>query len=427
MEDRMHRFDNKLSLYPEIQERLQRLVKTSVCTAVHVFSDAKDIPDKVDLRLVVLDPDHGHKRKDPASLARKAAEAILSRHGDKPREYQNRVLFLVPDANAASTLRDHVRRYLAWGSIVKDAGELNLDKHHEAEANKNLVDARSLVDGSLRETYRYLLVPMQEVDAESKLSEVLWEDETLALPGSTYDKAIEAATRDREWVIRAWAPPHLAALLAKWFWKDDKPAVGANKVWLDACKYLYLPRLQTSSVFVQTIKDGLPHESWFAYAAAEKEPGKYEGLLFGASGGVYLDEGSLLIRPDAAAAAAKPVETIEMDEGDGESDSGSTDPSQVWSVTPATKARKPASGPPPYATLRRFHGTVSIDPHDPIGTFTEVVENVIAQFSTQYGTQVTITVDVEAKRSSGFDAKMVRVVRENAAVLKFKTGEFEED
>jgi hypothetical protein len=420
MEDRMHRFDNHAHLYPELQVRLQKLVKTSVCSVVHVFTEAKDIPDKVDLRLVVLDPDHGHKRKDEGSLAVKAAEAILTHHGDGQRQYQNRVLFLVPDASAAPTLRDHARRYLAWLSIVKDTNELNLDKHHETEANKNLADARERVDASLQETYRFLLVPMQDPEAEGGLTRVVWEDETLALRGSSYDKAIETTTRDREWIIRAWAPAHLRGLLAKWFWKADKPAVSANKVWLDTCKYLYLPRLQSSDVFLKTIKDGVLHKEWFGYAGAEKAPGTYEGLLLGASGGVYLDEAAVLIQPDAAAAAAAPkhTETIKVDPERLGHDSEPPPPSR--------KPRRTSSHPAP-AVYHRFHATASISPHDPIGGFTEMVQSVIEQFSAQYGTEVTLTLDIEARRSSGFDAKTVRVVKENATVLKFKTAEFEEE
>ena len=52
---------------------------------------------------------------------------------------------------------------------------------------------------------------------------------------------------------------------------------------------------------------------------------------------------------------------------------------------------------------------------------------MIQQFTAQYGTEVVLTLDVEARRGEGFDTKTVRVVRENAGVLKFKTADFEED
>jgi len=415
MEDRVQRFDKLLNVYPEIQERLKKLVKCGRCGAVHVFADAKDIPDKIDLRLVVIDPDHPHKRKDFESAAVKAAEAILTRHGDKPRELQNRLLFLVPDANAVQPLRDHVRRYLAWQSIVADAEQLNLDKHHEKEARKNLDDARARVEASVKEAYRFLLAPMQDPDAPDGLTKIFWEDETLPLSGSTYDKAIDAATRDREWIISAWAPPHLHTLLTKWFWKADKPAVSPNKVWMDTARYLYMPRLESAEVFLQTVRDAIPHTNWLGYAAGEKD-GVYEGLLFGSPGGVYLNDGALLIHPDAAAQAGQKSEG-------GRRTSSAPPPSvRTGGGTVAKKASTPAQ-----ATFRRFHGTIDVDVPDPIGHFTEIVQNVIEHFSAQYGTEVSVRVDIEARRGEGFESKTVRVVRENSTTLKFLTAEFEEE
>lgn len=43
----------------------------------------------------------------------------------------------------------------------------------------------------------------------------------------------------------------------------------------------------------------------------------------------------------------------------------------------------------------------------------------------EYGTTLTITIDLEAKRPAGFEQKTVRVVKENATTLKFRTAEFE--
>jgi excisionase family DNA binding protein len=121
------------------------------------------------------------------------------------------------------------RGYLAWQTIVEDADQLNLDKHHEKEANKSRDEASARVDASIKETYRLLLVPMQDPEVDGGLTSVIWEDEALVLSGANYDKAIESATRDREWVIKAWAPPHMGALLAKWFWKTDKPSVSVTR------------------------------------------------------------------------------------------------------------------------------------------------------------------------------------------------------
>jgi hypothetical protein len=44
-----------------------------------------------------------------------------------------------------------------------------------------------------------------------------------------------------------------------------------------------------------------------------------------------------------------------------------------------------------------------------------------------YGTEVAVTIDIEARCTDGFNAKTVRIVRENSATLKFRTAEFEEE
>ena len=433
MEDRMQRYDEKGDLYPEITERLAKMVKSPLFAGIHVFTESKDVPDKIagDLRLVVLSPEHGHKRKDGASKATQAAQQILTRHGDKQREYQNRLLFLAPDSHAAQTLLDQVRRYLAWQSIVEEVDALNLDKHSEKEAKKNAEEAHRRVEASIRETYRFLLAPMQDADTASGPAKVVWEDETLALAGSSYERVIDSVTKEREWIIRSWAPAHLRSILSKWFWKEDRPAVSVTKVWQDPCRYLYLPRLSSSEVFLETIRDGLVSTEWFGYAASEANPGSYQGLLWGRLGTAYLDDSSVLIHPDAAEKATpKPTEPT-----DAQAVSVDSLPPPLRLSTPSgyveprtTRGGAAAPTLTGSAPLRRFHGTADIDPGDPIASFTEIVQNVIEHFTAQYGTQVTLSLDIEARRKDGgFDQKTIRIARENATTLKFKTAEFEEE
>lgn len=425
MEDRMHRFEAKQHLYPEIENRLRKAVKCSVVDAVHVFADSKDVPDKPELRLVVLDPEHGHKRKDINSLGVAGATAMLGKHGEKPRENQNCLLFLAPDQNVVGSLKEHVRRFLAWQQIVEETDALNLDKHHEKEAKKHLEEASSRVDACLKETYRYLLVPLQEVDSGSP-GPVQWEDEALNLSLGSYDKAITTTTREREWIIGAWAPTHLANLLQRWFWKSDSLAVSALKVWRDTCRYLYLPRLAKQDVFVQTIRDGVIHRDFFAFAAGtERDAKRLTGLLFGKAGGVYLDDTALLVHPEVAALAEKEQFAEQAATSTGSSGGSPPTSSGGTGIGNANSAKKVPTSTGPAPMPHRFHGTAEVDANDPNASFASIVENVIQHFTAKYGTNVRITVDVEAKSSAGFETGTVRTVKENATQLKFKTADFE--
>ena len=305
----------------------------------------------------------------------KAARAILEHHGDKPREYQNRVLFLAPEASAAATLRDHVRRYLAWQSIVKDTNELNLDKHHEKEANKNLDDADDRVDASIRETYRYLLVPMQDADAEGGLGKIEWEDEALALAGSTYDKAIQNAVRDREWVIlKLGAGAPRAPCSPSGSGRTTSPPCRPTRSGSTPASTSTCPVSSRAPSSSRPIESGVdPQGLVRVRRRPPRTPEDMPGLLFGSAGPVHLTDNALLIRPDAA--APKP----EAAQGPNETGAGSgfgevlfADPPAPQGIPP-TKPKRPSSTPPPLRAPRRFHATVSINPADPIGSFTEIV------------------------------------------------------
>lgn len=168
-------------------------------------------------------------------------------------------------------------------------------------------------------------------------------------------------------------------------------------------------------MFLQTIRDSVQHKDWFAYAAAEKDA-TYEGLLFGSAG----VDAAVLVRPDA-------VHTSTGHGGNVETDGRTTKSDPPHSSTTGGAKPKNSSPPPAHATFKRFHATVGIDAQDPIGAFTEIVQNVIGHFSAQYGTVVTLTLDIETRRADGFEAKTIRVVRENANKLRFSTAELEEE
>jgi hypothetical protein len=55
------------------------------------------------------------------------------------------------------------------------------------------------------------------------------------------------------------------------------------------------------------------------------------------------------------------------------------------------------------------------------------VQSVVEHFTSKYGAEVTITIDVEARHRDGFDATLARVVKENASVLRFRSADFEDE
>jgi len=54
-----------------------------------------------------------------------------------------------------------------------------------------------------------------------------------------------------------------------------------------------------------------------------------------------------------------------------------------------------------------------------------VVDEVVEQFTTKVGTEVKITVELQAQSDAGFDEALQRAVRENSNALKFTSFDFE--
>ena len=73
----------------------------------------------------------------------------------------------------------------------------------------------------------------------------------------------------------------------------------------------------------------------------------------------------------------------------------------------------------------RFYGRVEVDPITAKMTFSQIVDEVVAQFTSRPGTAVTIKIEISAVDAKGFDENLQRAVRENGTSLKFESAEFE--
>ena len=431
MEDRRRRFQDREDVFPAVQDRLRKSLTTSLFTGIHVFTSSGDVPDDWSLRLVVLPPDASFSRSG-TNLAVERATETLKHRGDAPRQKQNRLLFMAADADNVARLRDQVRSMLAWQSIVHDIrdSKLNLDMLQAKQAQKSLDDANEALRRMVRETYKWLLAPMQEVRPGKGPGEIQWEHFPLNPGAANASQDIERVMKENELLITQWAPIHLNSLLKAWFWKDGQPEVGALEVWQKTCQYLYLPRLKDDHVFQLTVSAGIESHDFFGVAQGKSE-GRYPGFVFGRRSTILMDGSLLLIEPAAAMAYAEKLRAEEeaarrppappITTGDGQ-----TPPLGVSDKGPGTLDIPPAPpAPAPAATKRRFYGSIDLDPMLAKKQFADIVDEVIQQFTARHGVKVRIAIELDAEAPTGFDDSLQRIVNENCRVLKFKAADFE--
>ena len=422
MEERKRRFQDKEEVFPAIRDRVQRSLASGVFGGTHVFTGSGDVPDDWALRLVVLPPDAAFSKNSQTLVIDRATE-ILKKRGDQPRFRQNRLIFLAADYDSVSRLKDHMRSSLAWRSIVADYKDnrIVLDNLMAKQAQASLEQAEETVRRMIRETYKWLLAPMQEARPGKGLSEVCWEHFPLNPSAQNGSQEIERVLKDNELLIREWAPIHLAKVLKDWFWKDDAKEVSALTVWQQSCQQLYLPRLKDDTVFQMTLAAGADSRDFFGFAQG-KEDGRYMGFSYGKRTSPIMDKSLLLIEPLAAAEyietlrAAEETSPIKVPAGGGK-------PSQIGDSTRGNY--QAGSATVGQGVKRQFYASIDLDPFLAKKQFADLVDEVIQQFTTRPGVQVRIAIEIQAQASAGFDDGLQRAVKENCNVLKFKSAEFE--
>ncbi|OQX02980.1 MAG: hypothetical protein BWK73_40960 [Thiothrix lacustris] len=441
MEERKRRFKDKEDVVPLIRERMQKSFASSVFGGIHVFTPSSDVKDDAELRLVVLPPDAAFSRSGQSFALDRAADMLKNR-GEQPRFKQNRLIFLAADYDSISRLKDQVRSLLAWHSIVNDSKEmrLNLDQFQSRQATASWQDADKALQRMLRETYKWILAPMQEARPGKGLSAIQWEYWQVNTNAPNLSQEIERVLKENELLITEWAAIHLFNLLKNWFWKDGHQEANAHHVWEQMCQQLYMPRLKNSFVLQHTLAAGSDSRDFFGLAQGKQEE-RYLGFSFARATSAILDQALLLIEPIAAAAyaaalqaaeeAAKratPTPTSSGTQPAPTGEDGVKEPEIPTNIGKPNNGITPPPPPqpvPPQAPKRQFYATVELDPHLAKKQFADIVEEVVTQFTTRHGVRVKISIEIEAETDADFDSHLQRAVTENCKVLKFKNAEFE--
>jgi hypothetical protein len=126
----------------------------------------------------------------------------------------------------------------------------------------------------------------------------------------------------------------------------------------------------------------------------------------------------LLVKPDVAAKQQE-MERMPLTPGGGDGTSGDGTPGGKFSD----------GGVAPSVTLlpNRFHGSVLLDATRVGRDAGRIADEVISHLTALVGSEVNITLEIEAHVPSGFPESTVRTVTENGRTLRFSTQGFEKE
>jgi hypothetical protein len=389
--------------------------------AVHVVpASSGDIPDTEEARLVILAPQHPHTRGSDDSAALRFARTCLETRGTGQRTNRNMLAFLAADSKRLEELDLAVRDFLAWQDINRRVTELDLSPQQASMAASRLNNAEQAVTLRLAGAYHWALVPVQPDAARTVEWDIVKaEGAKERLAERTSDKL---KTADLLRVVQGARVIRQDLYTAQsTVWERGHIAVG--ELWGYYCRYPYLARLKNRTVLDNAVRSVLDEITWelegFALATAyDDDGGRYAGLAlphedtFG-----HITDTTLLVTPTLAKTQRETEHAATT--AAGEESSGTPTPGAPVDVTVAEPAE-------PAARNIRFYGVHKLDPERYGRDWTKIAQEVLQHLAAVEDAQLEVRVEINATAPDGFPDDKVRIVTENAKVIKFEQFGFED-
>lgn len=415
----------------EVETRLRGLRKEQPFTGIHICpASSLDVPDDQSARLVILRPVDEYRASNPNNSAMGAVIEMLNNRGNTPRIYRNMLAFVAPDQDLMTSLKQEVRRFLAWKSIKDDSEDLNLDAAQNRETENNLRRSNETVDARIKEAYCWLLVPY--IDKNTDMKTIVWD--TIRISGGSENIIAKAAKKmlQNEAIITQWAPALLLMELDNVLWRDSE-SIAIKKLWEYLCTYCYLPRLVSESVLEDAIRTGLNSSEYFAFASGI-DGARYIDLKFNQYVGIVERSGYLV----KVGAAQK-----QLAEEAAKRQTEATQPGGVAVTIPSADGATPVftypqsgscSGddsiipaPIPEAPKNtHFFMSAQLDTTRIGRDVQRLVEEVISHLTSVDGAQVEVSLELNVKSPDGLSQHVVRTVSENCRTLKVQSFGFDE-
>ena len=407
-------------VHAELNRTLREENDRGIFARVHRVPDGTaDVEDEPTAALVIFGLGRPHSKR-AKSVAMDAAREFLARRGGQPRIHKNSLVFLAPDLDRVDTLDLVLRRKMAWESVKGRVRELNLDQHNITVVDSRLAQAKQAVTDTIRETYKWIITPYQEIGA----SEV--ELETIIMNGNgTLAERVTKKAEGSEFVLKTYAPSLLRQQIDRLNLWDKQPHVPVETLAGYFTQYLYMPRVKDHDVIRTAVRQLgevlLPEQDGFAYADGF-DNGRYRGLAL-TEGPFTVSNAGLIVDPRVA------IKQIE------EESAPSSDPDVPppglgvhgvpgGKTTTGTTAVSRATAVPdlpvePQSRVTQFHASKELDPTRPVRDISQISDEILTPLLIANGIAVRVTIDIESGDLAKLTPEQVTILNENLKTLGF--------
>ena len=361
-------------------------------------ADRNAVPEADYVRLVILGPTQTlPDRKTGTDSARAAALQILTmRDRAETRTRRNTLVFLAARVDDLNTLRNHVRDFLAWSSILDGGRRLeNLDQTRLTQAMDSLSAAERNVRAALVRAYRWALAPAQSDPQKTEYVFTAYGiDETGNLADAAFDALIEA-----EALVPKISPDALQTMLERHIWNnpDYGDYVDVSTLWSLLTDHVWLHRLRSAEVLHQCIEAGVTERTFGHAEEYDPRTDEYLGLRYGpemptstSDLGVEDTRGGFLVHPRIAREKREEQ--------------------RAAPTPPPTPPPAPSLGTTHIQARARLRGAVSQQ------DFMMIHDGIIQNLGLD-GVDLTVDIEISARNDQGFPENAVRSLRENCKHL----------
>ena len=406
-------------LHAEIVSRLERAVQNRANVSICPMSP-NSVNDVQTLQFVLLHPRVSlPSREKETDTAGETALNILrySTDDERPRTFRNMLLFITARRDDIRDLKNLVKDYLAWYSIM------NGDALHSAitplkdeslnQTTEKLEAAENAVTAALFKAYRWGLAPSQADPQRNDYGFSVVETNTA--DGRIIQRFRDKFT-DEDAIITRIAPDIFGAKLQQYIWSSDayQDHIAIERLWELMAQNVYMHRLRDRNALAACVRDGIAAGT-FGYASAYQD-GDYRNFRFEEQiGGLRIVEGSaaVLINPEMA-------KLIKDEQGVEPQPPTPPEPDQD-----TTEGKRGVVVEPPQAKgPTHIVVTKALQLELPFMDDIETLQDEIARTLQTDGGTVKVEVTVIANKSDGFSENTTRAVKQNSEHLN---AEFKSD
>lgn len=238
--------------------------------------DSQDVADTPSLSIVLLRPTQHAPAGTGLDDVPPLVKDIIFRYGEKPRQYRNVLVILVPDTTLVAEAERAARRLIALQSAAADT-QLALPEHQRAELSRLVHVAIEAFPQEVGRIYRSVVIPaaqdrggMERLDLGLRpfsRGAALWDDAFARL-----------ASEERYLTSLA---PSLIARDHFGIWPRAAGYMSSQKLWDAFVQFPHLPMLAGKHVLAKTVTSGCD-SSLLGYAIGGVEGPPFSAGRFGA-------------------------------------------------------------------------------------------------------------------------------------------------